>query len=189
MNTFILNIDLKISASQLDQKRLGKQRLECADALAMLLGQPSWMSNRQYAYIQKKYRNHPAWQMWKGYEPALIEYGLIVCGEWIGRGCKDTFLEKIIEFGDMLRPPYSMSNPPWLTEEFVSNHRAIMLGKVHVKYRDVFFTGVPGEQVRFNQAKKQWEWYKQFNWSEQPAKRVMINGQMRWPYIWNLTIT
>jgi len=175
MQNFQLSTNFKTTAKQLDRARCGKQRLETADALAMLLGQPAWMSYKQFMYISKKYKNHPAWRMWIGYEPALIEYGLTICQEWIDRECQDTFYDKILVFNDMLKQPYSVDNPPWLTEEFCSNHRAVMLGKIEEKIQKAI-----GNDKKLEQAYKTYDWYSQFGWAEQPSERV--NG--RWPYLW-----
>jgi len=83
MNTFLPYSDFKKSAQCLDNKRLGKQRVEAYQILRVLLG------------YSDGWENHPAVKMWKGYESALALYGLEICREWIGKNFKDTCTQKI----------------------------------------------------------------------------------------------
>ena len=116
MQTFLPIASFFESATCLDFKRLGKQRVEAWQILQTLYGKSNgWI-------------NHPAVRMWKGYEHYLSFYGLAICAEWKRRGYKDNLLmEKFwLEFNftdsDLL--------PPWLGDEaFHSSHRAALLAK------------------------------------------------------------
>ena len=41
--------------------------------------------------------NHPAVQMWNGYENNLCAYAVFITSEWRKRGFKDTIREKILD--------------------------------------------------------------------------------------------
>ena len=62
------------SAAVLDQKRLGKQRVECIQVLRGLI-RPDY-----------GWRHHPAVKMWAGYEEALVRYALDMCAVWSATG-------------------------------------------------------------------------------------------------------
>jgi len=115
MQTFYPEITFKDCARVLDNKRLGKQRVECKQILEALsygptstkcydcdriyrlyLGSmcpwcfnPHWDWNEQ---VKTPWYNHPATQMWKGNINGLARYGQIMCEEWISRGFKDSLL-------------------------------------------------------------------------------------------------
>ena len=108
MQTFLPYPDLRKSAECLDDKRLGKQRVEAYQILRCLSG------------LSKGWRNHPAVQMWRGHETALAQYGWHCCTEWIRRGFMDNLREKFERWlnGDPL-PPSWFGNPA-----FHAAHRA-----------------------------------------------------------------
>ena len=64
------------SAHVLDNKRLSKQRTNVLEILDVL----------HEVNQQSKYYEHPVIEMWRGYEPQLCEYGLVVCEEYRSRG-------------------------------------------------------------------------------------------------------
>ena len=78
MQTFLPYPDFAETAKVLDQRRLGKQRVE---ALQVLRG----LTVPGYGW-----RHHPAVRMWRGYEEALTRYGLEICRVWREAGHKDT---------------------------------------------------------------------------------------------------
>ena len=84
MQTFLPYQDFKESAKCLDYRRLGKQRVEVLQLL-------NSFSRLDY----KGWKNHPAREMWRGHENALVMYGQAICNEWISRGYKDTCFGKI----------------------------------------------------------------------------------------------
>jgi hypothetical protein len=65
-------------AHVLDNKRLGKQRVECLQILNALAGK------------SKGWRNHPAVLMWHGHEECLKVYMDCMVQEWERRGFKNT---------------------------------------------------------------------------------------------------
>lgn len=103
MQTFLPYEGFSASAQVLDRQRLGKQRVEAYQILRMLLGETDGGS----------WRKHPAVLMWAGYEPALAEYGRVICQEWRARGYKDQMLGKFddLVFEHDLAPVVA---PPWL---------------------------------------------------------------------------
>lgn len=155
MQTFLPYPDFAESARVLDRQRLGKQRVEAKQILMCLLGEGSL-----------HWKHHPAVRMWRGYEPALARYGYEVCYEWRARGYKDQQLEWfLIKYNEMLAafswgcPLYDPFEDPWWlgNHELHASHRACLLAK-------------------------DYEHYRQFGWSEQPA-RVSGKGE-QWPYKW-----
>jgi hypothetical protein len=82
MQTFMPYNCFKLTALSLDNKRLGKQRVEAWQVLRALRGET------------KGWVNHPATVMWRGYEQALIHYGMTICAEWQERGFKDSLYDK-----------------------------------------------------------------------------------------------
>lgn len=130
MNTFLPYKDFAYSARVLDRQRLGKQRLEVLQLLRALRGQT------------KGWANHPAARMWRGYENALVVYGIEVCDEWRSRGYADTCAAKITELY-RVEEPWAL--PPWLGDEaFHASHRSNLLRKDAV-------------------------WYGQYGWAERPG--------------------
>lgn len=85
MQTFLPYPSFTESAACLDNKRLGKQRVEVLQILMALHDGKGWV-------------NHPATKMWAANSNALVNYGLVVCREWIRRGYKDTCYNKIRDF-------------------------------------------------------------------------------------------
>ena len=119
MQTFLSYSDFAKSAACLDNKRLGKQRVECLQILKAL-------SDSSYGW-----QNHPAVKMWRDYTGALICYGRAICLEWRDkRGFNDTCFEKIVDiaspFGNM---------PAWFgNEQFHASHRSNLLRKDYIYY-------------------------------------------------------
>jgi hypothetical protein len=113
VNTFVPFDDLGLTASILDYRRLGKQRVECKQILAALMGETT-------AYI-----NHPATQMWRGYSDGLVAYAAVMCNEWARRGYDCTLRDY---FGERLVASYRM--PPWWGDDDVhESHRSNLLRK------------------------------------------------------------
>ena len=119
MQTFLPYPDFKMSAACLDDKRLGKQRVECLQILRCLSG------------ITKGWRNHPAVKMWHPYVGYLNLYGKAICKEWIKRGFKDTCLQKIVQATIAFGPyAYKYGKPAWLGDPtFHASHRSNLLRK------------------------------------------------------------
>lgn len=116
MQTFLPYKSFVESARCLDNKRLGKQRVEAMQILNAL--QPGSTS---------RWRNHPAVKMWKGYEAELEMYQNLMISEWIERGFNNN-MEMTGNF------PYTEEIPHWLTDEFCNAHRSNLLRKDPIYY-------------------------------------------------------
>lgn len=88
--------------------------------------------------------NHPAVKMWKGYPDALALYMNACIDEWVSRGYGNS-IEKI-----KIENEKDVKMPPWIgNEKFHVSHRSNLLGK-------------------------DFDYYKQFGWTESPYL----------PYVW-----
>lgn len=178
MQTFLPSSSFWQSAKWLDNQRLGKQRVECLQILKAL-------TDPDYGW-----QSHPAVKMWRGYEYYLTVYGLTVCDEWIARGYKDSCGKKIYELYKSSQPNYpnvEKIHPPWLTEDFASNHRSILLGKAYEKANELAMSLTITSIAKKNKDFRKWQksdniliWYQSHGWTEQPAQRV----NNKWPYSW-----
>lgn len=123
MNTFLPYPSFEHSAVVLDRQRLGKQRLEVLQLIrALTVPGAGW-------------GNHPAAKMWAGYVPALANYGIAMCDEWISRGYNDTCRDQFLAYAEPDAPL-----PPWVGDDRLhSSHRSALL------YKDPTWYG-------------QWEW-------------------------------
>ena len=119
MQTFIPYTDHYESARVLDNKRLGKQRVETLQILNALAG------------LSKGWVNHPATKMWRGHETALVQYGLVICEEWKSRGFKDSCSEKIWNVSKNFRPNRGfVLMPSWWGDDRVhDSHKSKLLQK------------------------------------------------------------
>jgi len=123
MNTFLPYPSLKKSAQCLDDKRLGKQRVEAYQILRIVLGENPISG----------WRHHPITKMWMGYPSALKLYINYCIKEWKKRGFKNTMktykVPKIIEY------------PKWFGDERVhSSHRSNLLRKDKIYYNKFGWT-------------------------------------------------
>ena len=126
MQTFLPYPDLRASCVVLDDRRLGKQRVETFQILRAL----TWP---EYAW-----KNHPAVRMWRGFLPALVEYGLENCREWTRRGYADSVAEQLVAWtgGEV---PSGAPLPPWFgLEPLHLSHRSALLRKDPEHYRPLF---------------------------------------------------
>jgi len=130
MQTFIIHRDMRQSASLLDWRRLGKQRVEAIQIARILVG----FSERS------RWRNHPAVKMWQGYESYLIwEYLVIHMMEWSRRGyrnirCVEHLAELAVATLDLLPPVM----PPWIDDAFIEAHRSNLIAKNEEVYAPLF---------------------------------------------------
>lgn len=128
MQTFLPHPDFIDSAYVLDRQRLGKQRVEVKQIFNALEGN------------SKGWTNHPATRMWRGYEPALALYGVVMCAVWADRGYVDNLLPF---FAVRLGDPCVM--PPWVgNDDFHRSHQSNLLRKDPIHYGS-FFPGVPDD--------------------------------------------
>lgn len=108
MQTFVPYDSILKSLACLDDKRLGKQRVEAKQILKALDEGGGWA-------------NHPATLMWRGYEDCLRYYhnGCII--EWVARGKRNTMM--------LLDHPDDFEMPWWWYGEIHASHRANLLRK------------------------------------------------------------
>ncbi len=134
MQTFLPYPSFTESAKCLDNKRLGKQRVECLQILRILIGEDP----------NSRWRNHPAVKMWKGYEYALCIYSMAVCHEWIKKGFKDTCLEKFDRMYEQYLLTWKDRNKPdWcFNEAFYLSHQSNLVRKFPEHYLQ-YFPNVP----------------------------------------------
>tara|TARA_B100000214_G_scaffold168130_1_gene120744 strand:- start:413 stop:865 length:453 start_codon:yes stop_codon:yes gene_type:complete len=131
MQTFLPYESFNKSASVLDWRRLGKQRVEGMQIINAI-NNPN----------PQGWKNHPATIMWTPYVDALKHYTNVMIREWISRGYNNNM--EIYDVNNMVKPH-------WLgKEEFHSSHRANLL-------------------------RKDYEYYSQFGWKENPKS----------PYVWH----
>jgi hypothetical protein len=160
MQTFVpLTDSFEDIAKVLDNKRLNKQALEGWQILMVLLELDPQGNHR----IPKGWVNHPAVRMWRGHEYALYRYIDVMVTEWKRRGFKSTIgdeakatIMRAMELG--LLEEVS-TNPKWLSDlstfrTIASSHRLALLSK-------------------------EYEWYSQFNWREDPGYRPET-----YEYVW-----
>lgn len=129
MQTFLPLPDPVETAQVLDNKRLGKQRVEAIQIARTLLG------------LSKGWGNHPAVRMWRGYEAYLVlVYLPAMMGEWGEiRGfnnakCAEHY-RVLSGFVDLDAPP---EPPPWITDEFCLAHQSNLIAKQPDHYRPLF---------------------------------------------------
>ena len=136
MQTFLPYKNFEQSASVLDWKRLGKQRVEGMQIVNAIEKQTGW-------------RHHPVVHMWTPYVKALKLYTNVIILEWIERGYNNN-----MEIYDIYGTP---NMPHWLgNESFHSSHQANLL-------------------------RKDYEYYSQFEWSENPENPyVWLNKENKW---------
>jgi len=120
MQTFLPYKSFKKCAKCLDNKRLGKQRVESAQILKCL----RLLSKRENV----AWSHHPAVLMWQGYEIALGCYHDEMIREWIRRGFKNT-MPFIFPF------EMSVTNPHWINNILIQSHRSRLLQKDNEFYK------------------------------------------------------
>lgn len=118
MQTFLPYENFCASAQTLDRQRLGKQRIECKQLIKAIVTGGGWA-------------NHPAANMWRGYEIALALYAVEICEEWRSRGYVDNQLPFFQEFIGESKAVM----PKWLgNEAFHASHRSNLLRKAPEHY-------------------------------------------------------
>ncbi|WP_187271892.1 MSMEG_6728 family protein [Aeromicrobium terrae] len=142
MQTFLPYPDFERSARVLDQKRLGKQRVETIQVVRAL----TW---EDYGW-----KNHPAVLMWRGFEEALGRYGFVCCDVWtelgFGDTCATTIADDLRAFGITdLRSQAELAEggalPPWLGDDDLHrSHQSALLRKDPEHYGSTF-PGVPDD--------------------------------------------
>jgi Pyrimidine dimer DNA glycosylase len=132
LQTFLPDKSFIKSLEYLDVKRLGKQRVEAAQIIEILLNQPILPSNLKLPHFdrsQSLWHRHPAVMMWAGHEEWLKLYLDCCIGEWVWRGYTN----------GLVVPAYntdSQSPPKWLGfEQFHQSHRSNLIRKFPQHYQ------------------------------------------------------
>jgi hypothetical protein len=126
MQTFLPYPSFYKSAEVLDYRRLGKQRVEAKQIYDILTADWRLPKSRWY--------NHPAVQMWKGYEEELKLYMVVMIKEWIKRGYKNTMERPVVHTARCI-------SPPWLGKyDFHISHQSNLVRKDPDYYVPIFGT-------------------------------------------------
>lgn len=129
MQTFLPYPDFKKTASSLDMRRLGKQRVEAMQILLVLAGMTK----------TKAWSNHPAVKMWKGYEAALAQYAYAICDEWTSRGYKDSCKNKVKDIMKSRFGRVRVVLPKWVgNRRFHRSHKSNLVRKQSEWYEKKF---------------------------------------------------
>jgi hypothetical protein len=139
MQTFLPYAEFAASAAALDNRRLGKQRVETLQVMrALTVPGYGW-------------QHHPVVAMWRGYRPALMAYQVAVCAEWARRGFADTCLQKTLDaLAAVPDDAHAFESgtypfPPWLGRvELHRSHRSKLIFKEPETYRERFPSEVEG---------------------------------------------
>ncbi|ASY31651.1 hypothetical protein STTU_0466 [Streptomyces sp. Tu6071] len=143
MQTFLPFSGFRDTARVLDRRRLGKQRVETLQVL------------RGLTVPGHGWRHHPAVAMWRGYEEALVRYGLDMSAAWTALGFADTVAASLradLTASRAVRrvrtqPVLARAGelPPWLgTPAFHLSHRSALVRKDPDHYAPLF-PGVPDD--------------------------------------------
>lgn len=125
MQTFLPYKDFYRSAQILDNKRLNKQALEGYQILKVLSSDDPFAA----------WRNHPAVNMWRGHETALLHYVVAMLREATKRGIKtDKHYSNIRALSKAKSHLWNNSKPLWYADDKVMNritesHRANLYRK------------------------------------------------------------
>jgi len=138
VQTFLPYRDFRRTARVLDDRRLGKQRVETLQILRAL-------TREHYGW-----KHHPAVLMWQGHLEALVLYGVTITDEWLRRGRADTCRAQILEFAPASPPTQQDLSrggllPPWLGRRALHrSHQSSLVRKDPDHYRR-FFPTVPDD--------------------------------------------
>jgi hypothetical protein len=113
MQTFLPYKDFRKSLECLDNKRLGKQRVEAMQILNTLRNNGGW-------------RHHPIVKMWRGHENALKLYMNTAIDVWKTRGFKNTMKKARVG---------NVTLPKWIgSRNFHRSHKSNLLRKDEAFY-------------------------------------------------------
>ena len=137
MQTFLPYPDIIKSVQCLDDKRLGKQRVEAYQILRVLAG------------LTKGWQQHPAVRMWVGYTDCLEVYMNCCIQEWIRRG----FINNMLFC-------WSASSSNYYKKKL-----ADLIFEVELIYPKWWGNKQLHDSHKSNLLRKYPEHYKQFNWN------------------------
>lgn len=149
MQTFVPFPEIQKSAAVLDDKRLGKQRVEAMQILNALA-----CTNEK----SRGWKNHPATVMWKGYRSGLVFYTYCMVWQWKFWGFQDSvesfldgaYHEDLIQAKQFRRRGISWQKlvedkilPPWFGGPIHSTHRSALLAKDPIHYSQFGWEEIP----------------------------------------------
>ena len=129
VNTFLPYADFTKCAKILDNKRLGKQRVEAKQIISVITNE----------YKGKAWRSHPAVLMWAGHVKALMVYYNTMVKEWIYRGYVNNM--RLYEIKGPVKMPWFIGN-----KSFHLSHQANLLRK-NYEYYSRYFKHVPSDYI------------------------------------------
>lgn len=129
MQTFLPYPSFRDSLECLDNRRLGKQRVEAAQIIKALENPGT-----------SRWENHPAVRMWKGCLIALKLYHDLSIKIWKSRGFKNTMPLQIEGDNTLI-----WNNPSWFgNPDFHRSHQSNLVRKLPEHYRQ-YFPDVPDD--------------------------------------------
>jgi hypothetical protein len=127
VNTFLPYSDFAKTASVLDNKRLGKQRVEAKQIIDIIEKlKPNTAKLNPIAW-----GNHPAVRQWIGYANALKSYYNCIVKEWIARGFVNNM--KLYKLPKHITMPWFVNSLA-----FTTSHQAALLRKLPTHYEKYF---------------------------------------------------
>ena len=148
MQIFLPYPDMRKSLQVLDNKRLGKQRVETYQIISAITRRPK-LDGTPY----KGWLNHPCTVMWKDHLPALKLYLNHAIQVWVERGFKNNMFVEDLDL-------YDVKLPSWFGfERFHSSHRANLLKKDYEFYSKYDWTENPADPYVWMD--KNGKWYEQ----------------------------
>lgn len=131
MQTFLPYPNFRQSLECLDNKRLGKQRVECMQ-LINAIEKHTLLPSAKTAWFY-----HPACQQWLGHLETLKIYHDMSIREWVGRGFKNTmhYYHSYDFLSDLYNGYVHVECPEWFGDPaFHASHRSNLLRKDPVHY-------------------------------------------------------
>lgn len=144
MQTFLPYDDYAKSARSLDRARLGKQRVENLQIMGTLLG-CRFQDDKIVINKNRGWVNHPAVNMWRGYEFQFLLYQVAIVEEWEARGYEDTCLAKTARLYHFNGHVSYSGLPPWMGNPTLHiSHQSNLIRKDPEHYGPQF-PGVPDD--------------------------------------------
>lgn len=158
MQTFLPFKDFRLSAEYLDDKRLGKQRVENLQLIQAMSGwklittekilhpwrgvltEPLPRAQWKLRRDPVGWTNHPCKKMWTGFEGLFRDYQYWVTTEWVSRGFKDTCWEKFNCVWNHAYEEDETEGLPWWYDDdkFHEMYQSLLIRKNPDYYRPLF---------------------------------------------------
>lgn len=128
MQTFLTDMSFRRNAQFLDEKRLGKQRVETLQIMKAIF-------DPEYGW-----QSHPVTNMWRNHPFGLWLYQYHTCEVWTAKGFQDTCKDrtrKLLIDNDVSLDPSDHKEiwPEWINDErLYASHRSNLLRKRPAHY-------------------------------------------------------